>query len=753
MSQPGLNLEMLAEHIRYSNPFEANRVTQTDSLRNDIPQIHADKFDELQDYARKAAKSKEQGYGVVITGTSGIGKSHLLARFGEWARQEKYPFIYLLNLQAGPDDILRTILRTSISILATAEPIQDSRLYRMVSVTINAALDALGIKPTSMPKLRQAYDKMLNDSMRNERSEDRLVLKSIYEVLWHFFEDVFGQANENRSSDGRAELVIRWLSGGYLEFAEAKRLKLAVRPNNEDGCTLDLGEMTMVLKVLCQFAGFRDRSLILCFDQVDNFRDDQIPVWLSLTHALLDRCPRLLVVTSGVEDTFLKWAHWLTIQNWESRIRQFYIRLSGIDADLALTMIRTRLQESLGPFAALSAIADKQKRDPLFPIGESWRKQTLLDEGGAAKKELRPRDVIHQACSAWSRESQRLQKAGAESWLHLWPDSEVPGSEPETKPINRTALIDEKVEEKVAEHRQTRLLRPEELPVDAGNVVGLLKSMLGACEGSQVPYRTEIYGRFQGLTLSKKSRTKSAFQMIVEHRSDCADGVPRKIGVAVADASTGLAATNMLKRMLDQLDGGSGLNQAVLVVDGREPLKLTAKGQGYLDDLKSRSGRFSIETLDFEQYATLDAFEGVVGLARAKDLEAVLPNGSRERISEDEVYESHHRLGRYLTPPVLCRLVGKCTATPTPECPGVDRQRILEATYAQLALNLGLTTVQLTHWWIEHQQPKPPERCHAHLHAIFKEVVLQMHDEGKVFATAVNDYFMVLPRKLIGSGP
>ena len=215
--------------------------------------------------------------------------------------------------------------------------------------------------------------------------------------------------------------------------------------------------------------------------------------------------------------------------------------------------------------------------------------------------------------------------------------------------------------------------------------------------------------------------------------------------MSIAEASHGVAATNMLKRILTELDAEAGADHAILIVDGRDPLRLADAGQACLEKLKSYAGRFSLETLDFEQYATLDALEAVVGLARSGDLEALLPNGQSRPVTEAEVYESHHRNQRYLRPPVLCQLVGKCTPAALPTVPQIDLQRVLEAISSQLEMNSNLTTLQLVDSWLEQQQPRPDEHLHAAVHNTFKEVVLKLHAEGKVFATALNDYYTIQP--------
>jgi hypothetical protein len=750
MSPSEPTMEMFADHLHYSNPFDENRVTQTDLLINDVPAIHADAFDQLTSRAVKAVQNDHMGYGVVVTGPPGVGKSHLLARFGDWARREKYPFVYLLNLQAGPNDILRTILKTSISILTKGmlKTPGQTRLYRMVSASINHALTAHDLpNQVDLKTARQAYF-----SMRNFLDGD----PSIYNALWELFADVFHQTY-GHPTNGNAERAKRLLSGGILDPDEARQLKVNLTSNEDGGCSLDVEQLKEVLKVLCQFSGFRQRSFILCFDQVDTLTEEQVQSWSATTHALLDVCPRLMVVTSGVDDTFIEWTrHKLIPQSSWDRIRQYSISLSGIDADAAVTMVQDRLQASLALFTNVSEIQQLRDQDSLFPLGENWSRQTLFDQNGEQKSDLRPRTVINQAAAAWDREAAEIAQTNIDDWLASWPHTAATTSTLESAaPLDIAQLIDVRVADKLEEHRQSRLLRPEELPVDAGNVAGLLTSILKSCESADAQYKSDDYSKFAGIVAqTSKTRKKQAFQFIIEHNSDLSNSSKRKLGIAIAEASGGNAATNLLKRIITELESPNGPDRAILIVDGREPLQLAETGQSYLDKLKSMTGRFTLETLDFEQYALLDAYEAVVGLARSGDLEAALPGGLSRPINEAEVYESHHRNQRYLTPPILCQLVGKCIDTSVPSNPQIDIQRVLEAIYAQLAINSMLTTLQLANTWIEHQQPRPSESSHASVHNLFKEVVLKLHAEGKVFATALNDYYTVQPTpKLLESTP
>ena len=665
------SLERFAEHMLLANPFDSNRVTQVDSLSGDVPEINQAGFEQLKLQAARTRRSTT-ARGVVVSGPPGIGKSHLLARFGQWARSEKYPFVYLLNLQAGPQEILRTILRTLVSVLTRdfRRAPHHTRMFKLVSRTIREAI--LRYSPETIPELRrghQLYIRML---------EDAGGYHPIQEVLWQYFEDIWLQS-QGKPSNGRAELARRWLSGELLDPGEADRLQLRPASTTEDGCSLSVEDMKQVIAILCQFAGYRDRCLILCFDQVDTLGEEQVRHWSSTVHALLDACPGLLVVTSGVDETFLHWTsrHLVSQASWDDRIRQFSVLLPGIDAAAAAEMLKRRLQDTFSDLDALPEIAALRLADVYFPLGRTWIDRELRDADGSPGYDLRPRDVIGRAGVAWERHSRRIQQDGVRQWLDTWPASQesTDWRERADRPAQADqehderaaahvevamdvwAAIDRLVSDRLAEHIRTRQQRPEELPVDSSHLTGLLRSMLSACASAAPPFRDELYGRLLGCRIvERKGATRPPFQMIVE-QFDPTDGSRCRIGVAVADATRGQAATNMLKRMLTQLTVQNSVERVLLVIDDRSPLKLGTSGEEQLLLLQATGSRFSVETLSFEQYAALDGLEAVVGLARAGDMAIFLPDGSPRAISAAEVCTSHHRLERYLRAPVLSRLL------------------------------------------------------------------------------------------------
>src|SRR5439155_14848808 len=71
------------DHVRYSNPFDLNRVVPTSMVREDAEQVHRAQFDQLTALAGQALANR-RALGAVLWGEAGIGKSHLLARLQRW---------------------------------------------------------------------------------------------------------------------------------------------------------------------------------------------------------------------------------------------------------------------------------------------------------------------------------------------------------------------------------------------------------------------------------------------------------------------------------------------------------------------------------------------------------------------------------------------------------------------------------------------------------------------------------------------
>lgn len=649
-------LVSFAEHLRLANPFDDNRVTQIDSLEGDVPEIHSRAFEQLKQHAEKTSH-QHKARGVVVSGSPGIGKSHLLARFGQWAREEKYPFVYLLNLQAGPADILRTILRATVSILTRdfqRKP-HRSRLYKIICMAIKTAMTKYAPdQQLSISQGRGIYQRMLSD---NHQTGD------VYTVLWHLFEDV-QRMELKKPRTNLAPLAIRWLSGDSLDHNEAARLGLSTPMNTDEGFSLTIEELKHVLRALCEFTMYRERSFILCFDQVDTLSEPQVQTWSGTIHALLDLCPGLLVVTSGVDETFLRWASrdLVSKASWDDRIRQFPLLLSGIDGPAAARLIEQRLQASLDKFSVLPEVQAARESDAFFPIGQSTVDAMLVDKDGSAKNDLRPRDIISRAGAAWDKQQRRILSEGLSNWLISWRGSmEDHASTASTEALSdfhSAKAVDSLLDRRIAEHLKRRHEHPEELPIDAGNLTGLLKSLLvmSLSASSDSTAGAAASTLFRVAEYESRGNVKSPCHFLLEYGEEHQQ-THRRVGVTVADATSGIVATNMLKRIVAYLNETDSADEVVLVIDERSPWNLAAAGKDRLAELNAMSARFSVISLSFREYAELDALLCMKGLAQSGDLTITQTDGSITEVFEQDVRDSHHRTGRFLSSPLLKRLM------------------------------------------------------------------------------------------------
>lgn len=141
--QPALTLERFFEDVRLTNPFVMDRVVQPAlAAEVDAEVVHQGQFRRLLDLAR-TARDQHIGVGVVLWGEAGVGKSHLLSRLARWAyRDGQACFVYLQNLQPGPESLPRSLLRVTVSILTQGrqDRFHETPLFRLVEAAVETAL-------------------------------------------------------------------------------------------------------------------------------------------------------------------------------------------------------------------------------------------------------------------------------------------------------------------------------------------------------------------------------------------------------------------------------------------------------------------------------------------------------------------------------------------------------------------------------------------------------------------------------------
>lgn len=74
-----IGIEDFVRHLRFSGPFEWNRVSEiADEMPPNVAEIHAAEFEQLKGLIQNVRR--RGGMGLLLWGEAGVGKSHLLAR-------------------------------------------------------------------------------------------------------------------------------------------------------------------------------------------------------------------------------------------------------------------------------------------------------------------------------------------------------------------------------------------------------------------------------------------------------------------------------------------------------------------------------------------------------------------------------------------------------------------------------------------------------------------------------------------------
>ncbi len=297
------------------------------------------------------------------------------------------------------------------------------------------------------------------------------------------------------------------------------------------------------------------------------------------------------------------------------------------------------------------------------------------------------------------------------------------------------AAVDRKIEEQVAQHR----LQPGSLPPDAGNLAGLVESLLGQCAGDGLPYT------FRSLERTRKKTGKlPPYDLLVRERRD-PDGREVKTGVAFV-TNVGVSATLALRRLLE---GDPSLDHRILVTDQeRRPLKVGAQGAEYYrgaGEARTREVR--------APQAQLRAICPARRLARSRRHGPVGRPGDRVASREDP--PGGRQRGRRLAPPP--RPVPPASPAPAP----ADRRAAAEAEGRRdVALISKSSASASTSWpsspggWARRHRRWPrgsSRRCQnrrerpSEVWTQFKAIAGGMHSEGLVHATPHdNDLFLLL---------
>lgn len=644
-------LDDLLALVRAVNPFTDNRVNGPSPDDVDVGRIHQAAFVRLTELAEEALRER-RGLGAVLWGEAGIGKSHLLSRLSRWAGGGRACFVYLHNLQAGPEHLPRSLLRLVVRILTgnRVRQLQATELFELTRAWLCEAVGPDTARAYAWAELERAAARLLQRMSAAEPARAALIDRIVYHVFFRFFQSAERATRKGRD-DGIAALAVRWLGGDALDPDEAARLGLPPRPGRDEPAALaDNQQVKQVLVALSRMAQSAGRPLLFCFDQVDNFDEGQAAGLARFLEALIDGAPNLLVVTAGVQATLFRWRTNRVIQDsaWD-RLGQFEVALQRVPVTEAGALVAARVDRFFAPFDHLAAVRQRRQDDPLFPLGRAWWEAHARD-----RIEFRPRDVLNAAREAWRREQERLRASDGASWLAQW-DSPAPPAPTWPMPEQVRQAIDRRVAEEVDEQVRQQRAHAEAAPADADQLTGLLLGLLDPCVG--------WYGLLEVRPVfPPRPGARPACDLLLRRREG---GGERTVGVTAVATASATSAAGSLRRLVQDDEAP---DTVLLVTDERLPLMLGDRGREYFQELRQRgAARFRHVELTVADLAELAALRATVELAAAGDLEVELLPGHDRALSESEVVEAFHRQHRLRVAPLLRELLGGAPVPSTQE--------------------------------------------------------------------------------------
>jgi hypothetical protein len=727
--------------VRDTNPFAANRITEPSAYDVDVEAIHDAAFKKLIACSGEALV-RRAGVGVALLGGAGVGKSHLLSRLYRWANGPveggggRAAYVYLNNILADPERLPRYLLKYVVSRLSGGGlgTLSETPLYRFVDRALRHAMDEAGIGAARVEdRLQEAFEAYRRAFGQVEET------RAAYRVLLQFWR--FARP-EKAAELGRRNLAVsalNWLSGDEIDPSFAEHLGFKT-DGGEPVMLRDDEDVLQVLLALTRLAEVSRQPLVLCVDQVENLDPDKFKPLARFLHTLLDRTTNLLMITSGVKQTLLNYHEDRVIPEaaWD-RIAQYRVELNRVPRHDARKILEARLERFHEPFRNVAEVHRHLLEDTLFPLGRDWLAAQLGDG-----IEFRPRDVLTWARDSWEAQQDKLARLGGAAWLRDWPGTGSTDGKGKVKkrltPKEIEAAIDGVIDRKIAEQIAQLRLHIGSLPPDAGNLAGLVETLLGQCRGDGLPYT------FRGVERGKKKGGKfPPYDLLVRERRE-PDGREVTTGVLFV-TNEGISATAALRRLLQD---DPPPDHRLLVTDHeRRPLKVGAQGQEYYKELvKLGPERFEHLKINFEQYAALDALREVVGMARSGDLEIESPPGTPRAVSEAEVIASNHRKDRYRGHLLLRPLL---TEEPVPPLappdrgPEVDEKDVQPFVMAQLAWKMGANAQALAKAYVSAVKGRKLEFEAAWPQ--FRAIVERMHKEGLIHATPQDDDLFLLLRK------
>lgn len=661
-----------------SDPFSSNRVNGPDRSLPTVKSIHKQQFESLCRMTTHVHQANE-ALGVLLWSGAGVGKSHLLARLCEWAdKEEKAFYLYLHNVLVSSENTPRHFLKSVVSMMVEGRvSFQDSPLYEMVHSVMRRIRNQKRIStPMTPQKARQLFTEATQSiPLRRDRLNG-----IVFKVLFSFFEKVNMNPEIRGPVSEDVNAIVDWLSGDGIDDERAKQIGITPQPSDYDADGLvrlrdnhQVEQIFLILAALCHMAG---RALLIVIDQVDNMRESVCSL-AEFSHALLDHCQNLLLITAGVKESIKAMIDTGVITEAQrDRIAQKTIDLHPIEPKQARDILETRLRPFQEKAKNLPEVSSLIENHPLFPLAE---KNFEIRFGQST--EIQPRSVVTWANAEWENEQYQLQEKGGSRWLKEWV-----GSSPSPPVAPLETVIDEAVQEALNDLIADRRKNAGMLPPDADNLATVVERLLSVCQGRE-PYSLHAIERIPG----NNPYSLDITERIANSRKNI------RTAVAMVASRDGRVAMHPIQRLLEKVP--KEVKHRILVTDDeRTPLPSTPTINTRYEQLQKLGGeRFQHIKLTFQQYVELDALRSAMD--DAVNIAIEYPGRECIGLTREEVAESLHRQGRFLSHPLLKELLTEpnlVSPKPAPPPPTISHELIVAVIRGNLGWRISVMTNDIT---------------------------------------------------------
>lgn len=245
------------------NPFRGSIVSTPWESAIDVPSIHRDVF-EVCCQAVDDVRARGASAGVLIQGTPGSGKTHLLGRLREHLSQKqasvdldapRQAFVWI-RLNTNPRWLWRHVRQHFVDDLMQRMPDGLTQLEHLLAGRLAEVADGAGELALWWEYMREDRSAALEDHL-DEIAEEARIPSDLMTVLEHW-------VRRHRRRHCRS-----WLRGESLPEQVLLSLEL-VPPQGDvafDHESLELQAKEIVLS-LCRLAGLR-MQIVFCFDQIE----------------------------------------------------------------------------------------------------------------------------------------------------------------------------------------------------------------------------------------------------------------------------------------------------------------------------------------------------------------------------------------------------------------------------------------------------------------------------------------------------